>query len=102
MPLAIPQRLVQNLSHKAEGAAWLQGLVDAIAELTERWSLTLHEPIDAEASCSWVAPCTQADGTQAILKLGFPHMEAAHEIDGLAFWAGDPTALLLNADRDVN
>ncbi len=102
MSPAIPRRLVQNVGHKADGAAWLQGLVDAIAELTERWSLTLHEPIDAEASCSWVAPCTRADGTQATLKLGFPHMEATHEIDGLAFWSGDPTVLLLETDREAN
>src|SRR5215471_18155705 len=27
-----------------------------------------------------------------------PHMEAEHEIDGLRFWAGDPTVRLLEAD----
>ena len=99
---AIPERLVQNLGHKAEGAAWLDGLRDAITEVTKRWSLTLGDPIDAEASCSWVAPCTRSDGTPAILKLGFPHMEAMHEIDGLALWAGDPAVLLLDADHDTN
>lgn len=99
---AIPQKLVQNLGHRADGAAWLQGLADAIAELAKRWSLTLDKPIEAEASCSWAAPCTRTDGTQAIFKLGFPHMEAAHEIDGLAFWSGDPTVLLLEADREAN
>jgi streptomycin 6-kinase len=32
------------------------------------------------------------------MKLGMPHMEAEHEIDGLRFWAGDPTVRLLEAD----
>ena len=38
----------------------------------------------------------------AVLKLGMPHMEAEHEIDGLRFWDGDPTVRLLEADRGPN
>jgi streptomycin 6-kinase len=34
-----------------------------------------------------------------VLKVSMPHMEAAHEIDGLRFWDGDPTVLLLEADE---
>ena len=30
-----------------------------------------------------------------------PHMEAAHEIQGLRFWDGDPTVRLLEADEDL-
>jgi streptomycin 6-kinase len=33
--------------------------------------------------------------------MGMPHMEGEHEIDGLRFWNGDPTVLLLAADDDV-
>ena len=42
-----------------------------------------------------------ADGAAAILKLGMPHMEGAHEIQGLRFWHGDPTVRLLEADDDL-
>jgi len=31
-----------------------------------------------------------------------PHMEGAHELDGLRFWDGDPTVRLLEADADLN
>ncbi len=37
------------------------------------------------------APVTRADETAALLKLGRPHMEGKDEINGLRFWAGDPT-----------
>jgi streptomycin 6-kinase len=37
-----------------------------------------------------------------VLKLGLPHMEAEHELDGLLFWAGDPTVFVLEADMELN
>jgi streptomycin 6-kinase len=37
-----------------------------------------------------------------VLKVGIPHFEAEHEIDGLRFWDGDPTVRLLAADRGAN
>jgi streptomycin 6-kinase len=35
-----------------------------------------------------------------VLKLGMPHMEGEHEVNGLRFWDGDPTVRLLEADDD--
>jgi streptomycin 6-kinase len=73
-----------------------------VRTVVRRWSLTLQAPFDGdEVSCAWVAPATRADGTPAVLKLGMPHMEAEHEIDGLRFWAGDPTVRLLEADDEL-
>ena len=67
--------------------------------LVDRWSLRVGEPFDhANVSCSWVAPVIRADGTPAILKLAMPHMEGAHEIQGLRFWNRDPMVRLLKAD----
>jgi len=67
--------------------------------LERRWSLTLSAPFDGEeVSCAWVAPVTLLDGGSAVLKLGMPHMEGDHEIQGLRFWDGDPTVRLLQAD----
>ena len=48
-----------------------------------------------------VAPVVLADGRSGVLKLGMPHMEAEHEIQGLRFWSGDPTVQLLKADDDL-
>jgi streptomycin 6-kinase len=84
-----------------ERAAWLAQLPDMLHDLEQRWSLTLGAPFDGdEVSCAWVAPVALATGRSAVLKLGMPHMEGEHEIDGLRFWNGDPTVWLLDADDD--
>jgi streptomycin 6-kinase len=78
-------------------------LPDVISELETRWSLSLSAPLDSpDASCSWVAFAERRDGPRAVLKLGMPHMEAAHEIHGLRFWDGDGIVRLLDADEELN
>lgn len=99
--ILIPQTLHANLSSKDE-LKWLSTLPTLISKLANQWALTLGEPFGAEASCSWVAPCTRADGSNAVLKVGLPHMEAKDEIEGMRFWHGDPTAYLLDADKAHN
>lgn len=100
--IPIPERITTNCSQTVEGAAWLDELPRAIADLKQRWHLILSPPFEEEASCSWVAPCVRRDGTPAVLKLGLPHMEAENEIDGLLFWHGDPTVFVLEADLELN
>lgn len=99
---SIPTTLRETVATTREGAAWLGRLPDLIASIETRWSLRAGEPFDGEATCSWVAPATTSEGEAVVLKIGFPHMEARDEAEGLAFWAGDPTALLLRADRQAN
>src|SRR5262249_39442365 len=94
--------LTANCSKTSGRAAWLDRLPDTLRGLERRWSMTLDEPFEEEVSCSWVAPATLADGTRAVLKLGMPHMEGKHEIEGLRFWNGDPTVRLLAADDELN
>jgi streptomycin 6-kinase len=78
---------------------WLASLPALVNDLRRRWALTLGEPFDGdEGSCAWVAPVARRDGSVAVLKLGMPHLEGEHEIDGLRFWNGDPTVRLLEAD----
>ena len=100
--IPIPERIIANCCQTSKGAAWLDGLPQAITDLKQRWSLTLSPPFEEEASCSWVASCVRRDGTSAVLKIGLPHMEAENEIDGLLFWNGDPTVFVLEADRELN
>jgi streptomycin 6-kinase len=101
MALHIPAVLAANCVKKPERAAWLRRLPDAVEELEQRWSLKLGAPFDEDVSASWVAPVTLADGTGAVLKLGMPHMEAEHEIQGLRFWNGEPTVRLRHADEGL-
>jgi streptomycin 6-kinase len=78
---------------------WLNRLPEVLGDLQQRWSLTIEDPFEgAEGSCAWVAGVTLPNGTRAVLKLGMPHMEGEHEIEGLRFWNGDPTVQLVNAD----
>lgn len=101
--MTIPQRLQASCDKKPERQAWLDRLADSIADLERRWSISVQAPFDNnEVSCAWVAPATRADGTPAILKLGMPHLEGAHEIQGLRFWNGNPTVRLLEADDELH
>ena len=74
-----------------------------IDDLQHRWSLTIHDPfLSEDVSCAWVALVALFDGAFAVLKIGMPHMEAEHEIQGLQFWNGDPTVRLLAYDVELN
>ncbi len=102
MTFHIPPVLEANCD-TLERRAWLAGLPETIRSLRNRWSLTVGAPFDGEdVTASWVAPVVGADGRAAVLKLGLPHMEAEHEIDGLRFWDGDPTVRLIEADDELN
>ena len=83
--------------------AWLDRLPDAIRELQDRWLLSLAAPFDgSDVTCAWVALAVRRGGTSAVLKLGMPHLDGAHELEGLRFWDGDPTVRLLDADPALN
>src|SRR6185369_3478717 len=102
MALTIPRTLVDNCRKTPERIAWLDRLPDTVRDLERRWAMKLGSPfIGPDVSCAWVAPVTLADGMLAILKLGMPHMEGEHEIQGLRFWNGDPTVRLLEADPEL-
>lgn len=98
-PIVIPKQLREN---KWVSTTWLEQLPATIADLAQEWELSLGDPFEDEASCSWVAPCIRADGSPAVFKIGWPHMEAEDEIEGLRFWDGNPTAYLLEASAKHN
>jgi streptomycin 6-kinase len=98
----MPGALVASCRNRPERSAWLSGLPATLGDLERRWSIAIGIPFDGdEVSCAWVAPVTLATGAAAVLKLGMPHMEGEHEIEGLRFWNGDPTVRLLDADDDL-
>jgi streptomycin 6-kinase len=101
--VVVPSRLVAVCHERPERRAWLERLPRVVDDLASRWSLSLGAPFDSnEVSCAWVAPAVRGDGTRAVLKLGMPHLEGAHELQGLRFWNGDPFVRLLDADDDLN
>ena len=101
--LHIPTRLIDTCRHEPAGDAWLERLPRVVAELAQRWSLVLEQPFDGkDVSCAWVAGARRSNGTSAVLKIGLPHFEATHEIEGLRFWNGNPTVRLFDADDARN
>jgi streptomycin 6-kinase len=67
---------------------WLAALPDRVKELTERWKLDLGEPFEPGGNCSWVAPGTDPEGREIVLKVAWHHTEALHEAEGLAALGG--------------
>jgi len=101
--MRIPKRLVASCRVSPERENWLARLPSLVRDLADQWSLTLTAPFDSdEVSCAWVAVAVRQDGTSAVLKVGMPHLEGEHEIQGLRFWDGDPTVRLFKADDAAN
>jgi len=67
---------------------WLAALPDRIEELTARWGLSLGDPFEPGSHCSWVAPGTDRDGRDIVLKIAWQHSEALHEAEGLSVLGG--------------
>ncbi|MTE21610.1 phosphotransferase [Streptomyces sp. TRM43335] len=85
VPPTLP--VVRTVSGYPGGSAWLGRLPELVRELAERWEVTPGEPF-AKGSCSWVAPVRRADGSEAVLKVSWPHREAAGEGEALRLWDG--------------
>ena len=67
---------------------WLAALPDRVEDLTARWGLHLGEPFEPGGNCSWVAPATDPDGRDVVLKVAWQHTGALHEAEGLAALGG--------------
>jgi streptomycin 6-kinase len=59
-----------------EGARWYDALDDVVAELEQRWSITVGDGIGG-GSHGFVAAATRANGEQAVLKIALPDMRGA-------------------------
>lgn len=71
-----------------------------MAELADRWSLSVGEPF-GDGNVSLTIPVTREDGSPAVLKVNFPERETEHEADALAFWDGLGAARLLDRADDL-
>lgn len=89
----------RNLARDEQGREWLAALPAVVAEYESRWELTTGRPYTG-GSAAWVAPATRADGSPAVLRVGWPHREAREEAAGLRFWDGDGAVRLYDADPE--
>ena len=85
-----------------EGRRWLENLPRIIGEIEENWSLKISAPFP-NLSYHYVAPCTLAGKSEAVVKIGFPG-EAAYirnELKILEFLNGRAVNRLLRFDENL-
>ena len=82
------------LQESEAGRAWLDELPRLVNECAEQWNLRLGLPFPY-AYVSLTVPATLPDGTDAVLKVQFPHRGSEHEAAALAHWKGDGAIRLL-------
>jgi len=83
------------LESSSEGRKWLQRLPDRVAACVNRWGLTLEPPYE-QSYVSIVFPAVLQDGSHAVLKIQYPHMESEYEAEALRCWNGDGAVRLLD------
>ncbi len=86
------QHMVRNESQRL----WLKTLPGLVAELEQRWGVSTRAPFRTGTS-AWVAPGTTEAGQDVVLKIVWPHREAAGEPAGLWFWAGSGAVRLIES-----
>lgn len=96
--LPLPPRLVAAAVEEGRDG-WLATLPGLVEEVAARWSLDVGPPFEPGGQAAWVAPVRTAGGVERVLKLGWRHHEAAHEADGLRFWAGEGAVRLHEVDE---
>ncbi len=86
--LVMPSNLVEAAERQGR-QAWLASLPATVIEVASAWSLRLMPPFQPGGTTAWVAPVVDAGETPLVLKVGWRHLEAAHEADGLRTWDGE-------------
>jgi len=89
-------RIVTEL-HGEAGREWLTRLPRLVATHARNWSLTVSPPFSS-LSYNYVAPAVRSDGTDVVLKVGFPDRGLVTEIDALRCYDGKGVARLIEAD----
>lgn len=84
--IVIPGSLAP-LTARQDGAAWVRGLPETLAKILDAWDLTLIGQPFTGGSVSLALPVARDQETY-VLKLQWPHPEAAQEADALTAWAG--------------
>lgn len=80
----------------AAGESWLAALPELVAELQDRWALTVEEELSGGTS-SWVARVRRVDGSPAVLKVALPDATSEREVAVLLAAGGRGYARVLAA-----
>ncbi|MBT7073250.1 MAG: aminoglycoside resistance protein [Anaerolineae bacterium] len=80
------------------GRTWLNALPSLLTRYAQEWDLTLEAPFE-NLSYNYAAPARRADGSDAVIKVGFPNDELRTEIAALRHFDGPGMVRLLEADE---
>jgi streptomycin 6-kinase len=81
--------LPRNLLEDDDRRTWIAGLPRIVNDLADRWSIDeVGAPFQPGGQTAWVAPVRIGDDFNLVLKVGWPHVEAAQEAEGLQEWDG--------------
>jgi streptomycin 6-kinase len=83
----MPRGLLE-VAERDNRQAWMSMLPGLIRDLSVEWSLALRAPFQPGGETAWVAPVEGPSGEHLVLKVVWRHLEAEHEAEGLAVWAG--------------
>lgn len=84
-----------------DGQIWLESIPKLIKAYEQKWSIKVSEPFTL--SYNYVAPAKRLDGTQAVLKIGFPgNKEFLSEIEALKIFKGQGAIRILEEDADTS
>jgi streptomycin 6-kinase len=95
-PFPIPRALAEAAAREGR-SGWLDDLPGLVGRAAATWSLTLDPPFQPGGATAWVAPCRGPDGADLVLKVVWPHADAAAETAGLRAWDGDGAVRLVDA-----
>lgn len=84
------------LSWGLAGKNWLDSIPSLVQKYEEKWRFVAHDPYPL--NYNYVAPVTLSDGSEAVLKMGFPgDKELVTEREALELYGGKGVVKLLNA-----
>ncbi len=82
------------------GQTWLHSLPDIVSDLSNEWALTIGEPF--ALSYDFVIAVQLADGSDAVLKIGFSDDQCRQTLAALREYAGNGMCQLLKSDERRN
>lgn len=95
--IALPPDVLAFADRGPEWTTFVDALPRTVEELLQAWDLTRDGPA-MHGECALVLPVRTADGTEAVLKVGFVDEQTRHEHLTLSTWDGRGAVRMLRAD----
>ena len=95
--ITLPEEFAARARRDESWSQWLAALPRLVGDVLAEWQLVHDGPV-LTGQTAIVLPVLTAGGDRAVLKVGWPHPESAHEHLALREWGGKGTVRLLRAD----